>query len=378
VDAACGSRARPARSSTVRRGAGRGRAAFGGDRVFLERLIEDGRHVEIQISAIATVARSTSASATARCSASPELIEESRRPRSTTTFAPRLCRRLPCRRGESATSAPARWSCCWTAAPPGTSCGSWSSMPAAGRANRQRGAHRQGLVIAQIQVAAGRRTVDRTRFAMTGHVIECRINAEDSVERFAPAPARFTAWQPRPATGSASIPRRGRYVIRRSTTRCSPADRAWHGPAGRDRADDRRAVAFTVAGVRRRSRCNSRSCAATRSAPATTRARSRPGRPESRAPLGVACAMAFVPLCRSATRSPSSSTSARSPNSARSSACSRIASASGAARSRAAGPRTSTASTKKGKLTARERLALPDRHAIYEVGTFVNYGEVSR
>jgi len=34
----------------------RGRAAFGGDRVFLERLIEDGRHVEIQIFGDPTVA----------------------------------------------------------------------------------------------------------------------------------------------------------------------------------------------------------------------------------------------------------------------------------------------------------------------------------
>ena len=46
------------------------RAAFGGDRVFLERLIEGGRHVEVQLSsATATATRSTSASATARSSA---------------------------------------------------------------------------------------------------------------------------------------------------------------------------------------------------------------------------------------------------------------------------------------------------------------------
>jgi acetyl-CoA carboxylase biotin carboxylase subunit len=49
--------------------AGEARGAFGDDRVFLERLIEGGRHVEIQVFAIATAPASTSASATAPCSA---------------------------------------------------------------------------------------------------------------------------------------------------------------------------------------------------------------------------------------------------------------------------------------------------------------------
>jgi acetyl-CoA carboxylase biotin carboxylase subunit len=53
------------------------------------------------------------------------------------------------------------------------------------------------LVIAQIEVAAGRRLAwGQTDIALTGHAIECRINAEDPANGFAPAPGTITAWQP--------------------------------------------------------------------------------------------------------------------------------------------------------------------------------------
>jgi acetyl-CoA carboxylase, biotin carboxylase subunit len=57
------------------------------------------------------------------------------------------------------------------------------------------------LVIAQLQIAAGRSLawtqdeLDRG-LAAGGHVIECRINAEDPANNFAPAPGTITAWRP--------------------------------------------------------------------------------------------------------------------------------------------------------------------------------------
>jgi acetyl-CoA carboxylase biotin carboxylase subunit len=53
------------------------------------------------------------------------------------------------------------------------------------------------LVIAQIETAAGKAlTWTQADIALTGHVIECRINAEDPSANFAPAPGTVTTWQP--------------------------------------------------------------------------------------------------------------------------------------------------------------------------------------
>jgi acetyl-CoA carboxylase biotin carboxylase subunit len=52
-------------------------------------------------------------------------------------------------------------------------------------------------VIAQIEVAAGRALGwTQQDIAMTGHVIECRINAEDPAAGFQPAPGTITVWRP--------------------------------------------------------------------------------------------------------------------------------------------------------------------------------------
>jgi acetyl-CoA carboxylase biotin carboxylase subunit len=53
------------------------------------------------------------------------------------------------------------------------------------------------LVIAQIEIAAGKRLAwKQADIVLTGHVIECRINAEDPANNFAPAPGRVTVWEP--------------------------------------------------------------------------------------------------------------------------------------------------------------------------------------
>src|SRR5439155_8682094 len=53
------------------------------------------------------------------------------------------------------------------------------------------------LVIAQLEIAAGKPlTWKQADIPLTGHVIECRINAEDPSANFAPAPGKVTSWQP--------------------------------------------------------------------------------------------------------------------------------------------------------------------------------------
>ncbi|MBK9753315.1 MAG: ATP-grasp domain-containing protein [Nannocystis sp.] len=51
------------------------------------------------------------------------------------------------------------------------------------------------LVIEQIRVAAGHRLSLRQQdIVLRGHAIECRINAEDTTQNFRPAPGRITRW----------------------------------------------------------------------------------------------------------------------------------------------------------------------------------------
>jgi acetyl-CoA carboxylase biotin carboxylase subunit len=53
------------------------------------------------------------------------------------------------------------------------------------------------LVQAQLAVAAGGAVPwKQAELVPSGHVIECRINAEDPSNNFAPAPGTITAWQP--------------------------------------------------------------------------------------------------------------------------------------------------------------------------------------
>ena len=52
------------------------------------------------------------------------------------------------------------------------------------------------LVVAQLQVAAGAALPWPQPELSPTHVIECRINAEDPANNFAPAPGTITAWQP--------------------------------------------------------------------------------------------------------------------------------------------------------------------------------------
>ena len=171
------------------------RAAFGGDRVFLERLIEDGRHVEIQIFADrygravhlgerdCTVQRNHQ-----------KLIEESPSP----AISPEL------RAETCALAARAAASVGYVGA--GTmellfdgAVLRFMELNCRLQVEHTVTEERTGkdLVVAQIETAAGRPLAWRQEdIALTGHVIECRINAEDPAAGFAPAPGTVTRWRP--------------------------------------------------------------------------------------------------------------------------------------------------------------------------------------
>jgi acetyl-CoA carboxylase biotin carboxylase subunit len=171
------------------------RAAFGGDRIYLEKLIEGGRHVEIQIFADrygravhlgerdCTVQRNHQ-----------KLIEESPSPAIGPELRTRTC----------AAAALAAAAVGYVGA--GTmellldgDVLRFMEMNCRLQVEHTVSEERSGkdLVVAQIEVAAGRRLPwQQADIALDGHAIECRINAEDPARGFQPAPGTITAWQP--------------------------------------------------------------------------------------------------------------------------------------------------------------------------------------
>jgi acetyl-CoA carboxylase biotin carboxylase subunit len=171
------------------------RAAFGGDRVFLERLVEDGRHVEIQVfadrygNAVHLGERDCTVQRNHQ-----KLIEESPSPSITANLRTDTC--------AAAARAAARVG--YVGA--GTmellfdhGVLRFMEMNCRLQVEHTVSEERTGkdLVIAQIQIAAGRPLAwTQDEIPLTGHVIECRINAEDPANGFAPAPGQITAWRP--------------------------------------------------------------------------------------------------------------------------------------------------------------------------------------
>ncbi len=176
------------------------RAAFGDDRVYMERLIEGGRHVEIQIIADrwghachlgerdCTVQRNHQ-----------KLIEESPSP-----VLDELVRSATL-----AAAVEAARSIGYVGAgtmeflldrDPTTGVGVLRFMEMNCRLQVEHCVSEQragvDLVHEQIRVAAGHRLSFRQeQIDLCGHAIECRINAEDPSAGFRPAPGLITAWQ---------------------------------------------------------------------------------------------------------------------------------------------------------------------------------------
>jgi len=171
------------------------RAAFGGDRVYLEKLVEGGRHIEIQVFADrygravhlgerdCTVQRNHQ-----------KLIEESPSPSIGNDLRAATC------------AAAARAAAAVGYVGAGTmellldgDVLRFMEMNCRLQVEHTVSEERTGkdLVIAQIEVAAGRPLAwTQDAIVLTGHVIECRINAEDPANSFKPAPGTITAWHP--------------------------------------------------------------------------------------------------------------------------------------------------------------------------------------
>jgi acetyl-CoA carboxylase, biotin carboxylase subunit len=171
------------------------RGAFGGDRVFLEKLVEGGRHVEIQV--FADKYRRAVHLGERDCTVQrnhQKLIEESPSPAIGADLRAATC------------AAAARAAAAIGYAGAGTmellldgDVLRFMEMNCRLQVEHTVSEERTGkdLVIAQIEVAAGRPLAWRqSDIALAGHVIECRINAEDPSHNFQPAPGTVTAWQP--------------------------------------------------------------------------------------------------------------------------------------------------------------------------------------
>lgn len=172
------------------------RAAFGADRIYVEKLVEGGRHIEIQIFADrygnavhfgdrdCTVQRNHQ-----------KLIEESPSPAITAeqrTHAAEAAARAAARIGYVGAGT-------MEMLLDDTGTLRFMEMNCRLQVEHTVTEMRSGadLVIAQLEVAAGRRLRwQQSDLALDGHVIECRINAEDPANGFAPAPGTITTWVP--------------------------------------------------------------------------------------------------------------------------------------------------------------------------------------
>jgi acetyl-CoA carboxylase biotin carboxylase subunit len=174
---------------------GEARGAFGDDRVYLERLIEGGRHVEIQIvadkhgAAIHLGERDCTIQRNHQ-----KLIEESP--------APTLDEAV--RRRTLAAAVDAARSIGYVGA--GTMeflCDADGVLRFMEMNTRLQVEHpvseiRSGvdIVAEQIRVAAGAPlSIDQGDVELDGHAIECRINAEDPADNFRPAPGLIERWE---------------------------------------------------------------------------------------------------------------------------------------------------------------------------------------
>jgi acetyl-CoA carboxylase biotin carboxylase subunit len=186
------------------------RAAFGDERVFLERLLEGGRHVEVQVFADrhghaihlgerdCTVQRNHQ-----------KLIEESPSPiLSDAQRAPALAAATAATRAIGYVGAGTMEMLLDMSAADDFAAGTLRFMEMNTRLQVEHSVSEQrtgvDLVQLQLEAAAGHRLrLRREDVRFTGHVIECRINAEDPDDGFRPAPGRITRWRPPDPQGGA-------------------------------------------------------------------------------------------------------------------------------------------------------------------------------
>jgi len=175
-------------------------AAFGDDRVYLERLLEGGRHVEIQILAdrYGNVCHLGERDCTVQRK-HQKLIEESPSPALSPEERAR-CTELA-RRASAAIGYVGAGTMEFLLDDGGTL--RFMEMNTRLQVEHPVTELRTGvdLAVEQLRVAAGHPlafTQADVRFE--GHAIECRINAEDPEHDFRPSPGTITRWQPPPAS----------------------------------------------------------------------------------------------------------------------------------------------------------------------------------
>jgi acetyl-CoA carboxylase biotin carboxylase subunit len=176
------------------------RAAFGGDRVFLERLVEGGHHIEVQVFADkygravhlgerdCTVQRNHQ-----------KLIEESPSPVLSADLRAETCRSAARAAAAIGYVGAGTMELLFDNGVP-----RFMEMNCRLQVEHTVSEQRTGkdLVVAQLEIAAGRPLAwTQDSIPLTGHVIECRINAEDPSQGFKPAPGTITRWEPASGDG---------------------------------------------------------------------------------------------------------------------------------------------------------------------------------
>jgi acetyl-CoA carboxylase biotin carboxylase subunit len=173
-------------------------AAFGDARLYLEKLIEGGRHIEIQIMAdrYGNVVHLGERDCTVQRS-HQKLIEESPAP----TLDPEERARTLAAAVEATREigyvGAGTIEFLLDQAVPGAHVLRFMEMNTRLQVEHCVSEMRSGidLVREQILVAAGHRlSVSQDQISLTGHAIECRINAEDPAEGFRPSPGVITKW----------------------------------------------------------------------------------------------------------------------------------------------------------------------------------------
>jgi acetyl-CoA carboxylase biotin carboxylase subunit len=174
------------------------RAAFGDERVYMERLLEGGRHVEIQIIADrwGNVCHLGERDCTVQRN-HQKLIEESPSP----VLDPRereqtLARAVNAARSIGYVGAGTMEFLLDTSAKPAVL--RFMEMNTRLQVEHCVSEQRSGidLVHEQIRVAAGHRlSFTQDQVELRGHAIECRINAEDPEDGFRPTPGTITRWE---------------------------------------------------------------------------------------------------------------------------------------------------------------------------------------
>ncbi len=182
------------------------RAAFGDPRVYMERLIEGGRHIEIQV--IADRYRQAVHLGERDCTVQrnhQKLIEESPSPvLSDTVRADSLAAAVEATQRIGYVGAGTME---FLLDPDGVL--RFMEMNTRLQVEHCVSEMRSGvdLVREQIRVAAGHPlSIEQQQIELGGHAIECRINAEDPSDDFRPAPGTITRWRsPDPAGGRVRV-----------------------------------------------------------------------------------------------------------------------------------------------------------------------------